>query len=234
MSALRSSLQSVLAPGTSHGRCGCSSGVINPLSGSKSGAEMTAASPATARAAAIFGSCASDHFLNPLVRLFIEIPMIGVLFRIQEHNMWGRFQFVANKISRLRESFLRHLYSDGLTSKECDAIFHLIRKIRRLMAEFFSSRVRSDSSQSAFWSGQSSRTYDQGPQVRGDDAPARQHRVDPSHVVNTDRIRRDVNPGPNAMFQSAVVSSGAHSSSGREAVGDGEARPGAVSPAPAV
>jgi hypothetical protein len=75
---------------------------------------------------------------------------------------------------------------------------------------------------------------DQGPQVRGDDAPARQHRVDPSHVANTDRIRRDVNPGPNAMFQSAVVSSGAHSSSGREAVGDGEARPSAVSPAPAV
>ena len=39
---------------------------------------MTAASPATARAPAIFGSCASDHFLNPLVRLFTEMPMIGV------------------------------------------------------------------------------------------------------------------------------------------------------------
>ena len=36
-----------------------------------------AASPATARAAVIFGSCASDHFLNPLVRLFIEIPMMS-------------------------------------------------------------------------------------------------------------------------------------------------------------
>ena len=25
-------------------------------------------------------------------------------------------------------------------------------------------------------------------------------RVDPSHVVNTGRIRRDINPGPNSMF----------------------------------
>ena len=32
----------------------------------------------------IFGSCASDHFLNPLVRLFIEMPMVGVLFWISE------------------------------------------------------------------------------------------------------------------------------------------------------
>src|ERR1700731_4466508 len=40
---------------------------------------MTAASAATARAAAIFGSCASDHFLNPLVGLRIEIPMTGIL-----------------------------------------------------------------------------------------------------------------------------------------------------------
>ena len=50
------------------------------------------------------GASSGDHFLNPLARLFIEIPMIGVLFRIQEHKMWGRFQFVANKISRLREN----------------------------------------------------------------------------------------------------------------------------------
>jgi enolase len=41
---------------------------------------MTAASLATARAAAVFGSCASDHFLNPLVGLLIEIPMTGILF----------------------------------------------------------------------------------------------------------------------------------------------------------
>jgi hypothetical protein len=33
-----------------------------------------------ARAPAIFGSCASDHFLNPLVGLLIEIPMTGILF----------------------------------------------------------------------------------------------------------------------------------------------------------
>jgi hypothetical protein len=41
---------------------------------------MTAASPAAARAAGIFGSCASDHFLNPLVGLLIEILMTGILF----------------------------------------------------------------------------------------------------------------------------------------------------------
>jgi hypothetical protein len=35
--------------------------------------------PATARAPAIFGSCASDHFLNPFVGLFIERPMTGIL-----------------------------------------------------------------------------------------------------------------------------------------------------------
>ena len=128
---------------------------------------------------------------------------------------------------------MRHLCSDGLTSKECGAIFHLIRKIRSLMAEFFSSQSRKRQFPIGLLVRPIITAYDQGPQVRGDDAPARQHRVDPSHVVNTDRIRRDVNPGPNAMFQNAVVSSGAHSSSGREAVGDGEARPGAVSPAPA-
>src|SRR5271168_894620 len=133
-----------------------------------------------------------------------------------------------------RKSFVRYLYGDGLTSKECGVIFHVIRKIRSLMAEFFDSQSPKRQFPIGLYSGQSSRTYDQGPQVRGDDAPARQRRVDPSHVVNTGRIRRDVNPGPNAMFQSEVVSSGAHSSSGREAVGDGEARPGTVSPAPAV
>jgi len=30
--------------------------------------------------------------------------------------------------------------------------------------------------------------------------PPRNIRVDPSHVVNTGRIRRDINPGPNSMF----------------------------------
>jgi hypothetical protein len=35
---------------------------------------------ATARAPATFGSCASDHFLNPLVGLFIEISIGGILF----------------------------------------------------------------------------------------------------------------------------------------------------------
>jgi hypothetical protein len=30
--------------------------------------------------------------------------------------------------------------------------------------------------------------------------PPRDIRVDPSHVVNTGRIRRDINPGPNSMF----------------------------------
>jgi hypothetical protein len=39
-----------------------------------------------------------------------------------------------------RKSFLRHLYVDGLTSKECFVIFNLIRKIRSPMAEFFSSQ----------------------------------------------------------------------------------------------
>jgi hypothetical protein len=29
--------------------------------------------------------------------------------------------------------------------------------------------------------------------------PPRNIRVDPSHVVNTGRIRRDINPGPNSM-----------------------------------
>jgi hypothetical protein len=57
---------------------------------------MSAASPAAARAPTNFGSCASDHFLNPLVRLFIEMPMIGFLFRNQECNMWGPFSILLN------------------------------------------------------------------------------------------------------------------------------------------
>jgi hypothetical protein len=45
---------------------------------------MTATFAAAARAAAIFGSCASDHFLNPLVGLLIEIPITGVLSELQK------------------------------------------------------------------------------------------------------------------------------------------------------
>jgi hypothetical protein len=111
---------------------------------------------------------------------------------------------------------------------------NLIREIRSLMAEFFASQspkrqfpigflvrpIITDTTKAARLGVM---TRQQGNIVST-----------PSHVVNTDRIRCDVNPRPNAMSQSAVVSSGAHSSSGREAVIYREARPGAVSPAPAV
>jgi hypothetical protein len=43
--------------------------------------------PARARAAAIFGSCASDHFLNPLVPLFIEVPMMASFSEFK--NLYG-------------------------------------------------------------------------------------------------------------------------------------------------
>jgi hypothetical protein len=194
MSALRSSLQSAPAPGTSHGRCGCSSGVINPLSRSRSGAEMTAAFPARARAAAIFGSCASDHFLNPLVRLFIEIPMIGVLFRIQEYYMGTISIRSEQNLAIERKSFLRHLYSDGLTSKECGAIFHLIRKIRSLTAEFFSSQSPKRQFPIGFLVRPIITDIRPRPPGSGRRRASEATSCRPQPRCETDRIRRDVKP----------------------------------------
>ena len=59
-----------------------------------------------------------------------------------------------------------------------------------------------------------------------DDAAARNIRVYPSYVVNIGRIRRDVNPGPNAVFPECSGKFGrAIPHQGREAGGDGELRP---------
>ena len=60
---------------------------------------MTAASLATPRTA-IFESCASDHFLNPLVRTVIEIPMISSFFGFLEIIYGDDYQLIANKISQ--------------------------------------------------------------------------------------------------------------------------------------
>ena len=69
---------------------------------------MTAASRAAARAAVIFGSCASDHFLNPLVRLFIEIPMMGVPFLKSRMRYMGMiFEIVLNNFAIVGKKFLR-------------------------------------------------------------------------------------------------------------------------------
>ena len=63
-----------------------------------------------------------------------------------------------------------------------------------------------------------------------DDAAARNIRVYPSYVVNIGRIRRDVNPGPNAVFPERSGKFGrAIPHQGREAVGDGESRPARLS-----
>src|SRR3984893_5006319 len=98
---------------------------------------MTAASPATARTA-IFGSCASDHFLNPLVRTVIEIPMISSFFVFPGNIIWGRLSTDSEQNFAIgKETFLRSLCGIGLASKECDAFFNLIREIRGLMAGFF-------------------------------------------------------------------------------------------------
>src|SRR6202022_2170247 len=98
---------------------------------------MTAASTATARTA-IFGSCASDHFLNPLVRIVIEIPMISSFFGILGNNIWGRLSTDSEQNFGIgKETFLRPLCGSGLASKECDDFLNLIRELRGLMAGFF-------------------------------------------------------------------------------------------------
>jgi len=59
-----------------------------------------------------------------------------------------------------------------------------------------------------------------------DDAAARNIRVYPSYVVNIGRIRRDVNPGPNAVFPERSGKFGrAIPHQRREAGGDGESGP---------
>src|ERR1700730_7897864 len=104
---------------------------------------MTAASPATARTA-IFGSCASDHFLNPLVRTVIEIPMISSFFGFPGYNTWGRLSTDSRQNFAIgKETLLRPLCGNGLASKECDEFFNLIREIRGLMAGFFASESES-------------------------------------------------------------------------------------------
>src|SRR5712671_3782643 len=98
---------------------------------------MTAASTATARTA-IFGSCVSDHFLNPLVRTVIEIPMISSFFGFLGNNTWGRLSTDSEQNFPIgKEIFLRPLCGNGLASKECDEFFNLIREIRGLLAGFF-------------------------------------------------------------------------------------------------
>ena len=87
---------------------------------------MTAASPAAARAAAIFGSCDSDHFLNPLVRVFIEMPMTGVLFRNYECCIWGRFSNLTEQLCDRRKK--TSLGQRNSRRKECVLIFRLISK----------------------------------------------------------------------------------------------------------
>ena len=67
---------------------------------------MTAVSPATARTPAIFGSCASAHFLNPLVGLLIELPMIGILFEIQKIVYGDDFNLTESYFYDLAENFL--------------------------------------------------------------------------------------------------------------------------------
>jgi hypothetical protein len=84
---------------------------------------MTAASPATARTA-IFGSCASDDFLNPLVWTIIEIPMISVLFWVSEYSMWGRLSNDSEQNFAIgREIFLIPICGNGLASKKCGEFF---------------------------------------------------------------------------------------------------------------
>ena len=46
----------------------------------------------------IFGSCASDHFLNPLVGLLIEILMTGILFLNRTKEYMG---MASNFIARI-------------------------------------------------------------------------------------------------------------------------------------
>src|SRR3984893_19567774 len=117
---------------------------------------MTAASPATARTA-IFGSCASDHFLNPLVRTVIEIPMISSFFVFPGYNTWGRLSTDSEQnLAISKETFLRPLCGHGLASKECDELFNLIREIRGLMAGFFASESEA-TVPNQLWSCRSSR-----------------------------------------------------------------------------
>ena len=159
---------------------------------------MTAASAATARTA-IFGSCASDHFLNPLVRTVIEIPMISSFFGILGNNIWGRLSTDSEQNFAIgKEIFLRSLCGHRLASKECDEFFNLIRETRGWI-------LRPSESEATVPNrlfGPVDRRGDSAKAGRfeDDDAAARNIRVYPSDVVNIGRIRRDVNPGPNAVF----------------------------------
>jgi hypothetical protein len=79
-------------------------------------------------------------------------------------------------------------------------IFNIIREIRGLMAGFFALQIPEQQFRIGFlvlsivtWIGPKRR---RGAMTR----PPRDIRVDPSQVVNTGRIRRDINRGPNSMF----------------------------------
>src|SRR5271166_1913020 len=84
--------------------------------------------------------------------------------------------------------------------RKFDEIFNIIREIRGLMAGFFAPQIPKQQFLIGFlvlsivaWIGPKRR---RGAMTR----PSRNIRVDPSHVVNTGRIRRDINPGPISMF----------------------------------
>jgi hypothetical protein len=103
---------------------------------------MKAASPATARAAVIFGSCASDHFLNPLVPLFIEIPMMGVLFlKLRIQYMGLILEIVLNNFLIVGKISSRLFRAVEFTRKRRDDFFDLISDNHGL-TRTFSSQLR--------------------------------------------------------------------------------------------
>ena len=80
-------------------------------------------------------------------------------------------------------------------------IFNIIREIRGTMAGFFAPQIPKQQFRTGFlvlsivaWVGPKRR---RGAMTRP--APGHSCRP-PGHVVNTGRIRRDINPGPNSMF----------------------------------
>jgi hypothetical protein len=109
---------------------------------SSAGAGMTAVSPGAARASGIFGSCASDHFLNPLVGLLIEIAMIGILFWIVENNIWGRPSTDSEQNFLIgKKPFKTSLLIMTFPRRKFGKTFNIIREIRWLMAGFFAPQI---------------------------------------------------------------------------------------------
>ena len=88
---------------------------------------MTAASSATARAAVIFGSCASDHFLNPLVPLFIEIHDRPPFLKERMQYMGMILEIVLNYFAIFGAKISSHLFQAiEFTRKQRDDFFNLI------------------------------------------------------------------------------------------------------------